>query len=253
MDNNIVLEEDEDEFLPDIPEEVEPEDEEVELDELSKEFVNKLIDRCIEFMNALVGHELHPYQMPLARRIIESVLINDGEEIAAVSSRREVLRSREKVTLDGIVRFIKVNAVNVDVRLLKTGQRVIGSEDQLLAICLLRPVVNNSRASAAEVMSLTTMNVHHSNISVKFKKLSRELLGKQDTRSNYNNDSSIISIQIIKRILDHAHSLTTARRNDDLTLLKRQHSVSSILLVGTELHHFLIDDRLIIARRGLYR
>jgi len=88
MDNNIVLEEDEDEFLPDIPEEVEPEDEEVELDELSKEFVNKLIDRCIEFMNALVGHELHPYQMPLARRIIESVLINDGEEITALAARQ---------------------------------------------------------------------------------------------------------------------------------------------------------------------
>ena len=88
MENNIVLEEDEDEFLPDVPEEVEPEDEEVELDELSKEFVNKLIDRCIEFMNALVGHELHPYQMPLARRIIESVLINDGEEITALAARQ---------------------------------------------------------------------------------------------------------------------------------------------------------------------
>jgi hypothetical protein len=88
MDNNIVLEEDDDEFLPETPEEEIPEDEELELDELSKEFVKKLIDRCIEFMNALVGHELHPYQMPLARRIIESVLINDGEEITALAARQ---------------------------------------------------------------------------------------------------------------------------------------------------------------------
>jgi len=86
-----VLEEDEDEFFPDDEvedEELPPEDEELELDELSKEFVKKLIDRCIEFMNALVGHELHPYQMPLARRIIESVIINDGEEVTALAARQ---------------------------------------------------------------------------------------------------------------------------------------------------------------------
>lgn len=86
-----MLEEDEDEFFPDDEvedEELPPEDEELELDELSKEFVKKLIDRCIEFMNALVGHELHPYQMPLARRIIESVIINDGEEVTALAARQ---------------------------------------------------------------------------------------------------------------------------------------------------------------------
>ena len=88
MDNNIVLE-DEDEFFPEeeLEEEL-PEEEDIELDELSKEFVKKLIDRCIEFMNALVGHELHPYQMPLARRIIESVIINDGEEVTALAARQ---------------------------------------------------------------------------------------------------------------------------------------------------------------------
>jgi hypothetical protein len=91
MENYTVLEEDEDEFFPDDEvedEELPPEDEELELDELSKEFVKKLIDRCIEFMNALVGHELHPYQMPLARRIIESVIINDGEEVTALAARQ---------------------------------------------------------------------------------------------------------------------------------------------------------------------
>lgn len=63
-------------------------DEEVEEDELTKEFVNKLIDKIMKFMVVLVGHDLHPYQKPLAHRIIESVLINDGEEITALASRQ---------------------------------------------------------------------------------------------------------------------------------------------------------------------
>jgi len=63
-------------------------EEEDELDELSKEFVQKVIDRCIQFMDMLVGHPLHPYQLPLARRIIESVLINDGEEVTALAARQ---------------------------------------------------------------------------------------------------------------------------------------------------------------------
>jgi len=71
-----------------------PEEEDEELDELSKEFVKKIIDRSIQFMDALVGvedgdeHALRPYQIPLARRIIESVIINDGEEITALAARQ---------------------------------------------------------------------------------------------------------------------------------------------------------------------
>ena len=66
-----------------------PEDEpEDELDELSREFVQQLIDRIMVFMKSLVGHDLHPYQKPLARRIIESVIINDGEEITALAARQ---------------------------------------------------------------------------------------------------------------------------------------------------------------------
>ena len=84
---------DEDEELESLEEELFVEDEE-ELDELSKEFVKKLVDRSITFMDALVGvepgdeHALRPYQMHLARRIIESVIINDGEEITALAARQ---------------------------------------------------------------------------------------------------------------------------------------------------------------------
>ena len=72
--------EEEEEDLPEEPEE--------ELDELSREFVNALIEKIIQFMEMLVGHTLHPYQMPLARRVIESVIINDGEEITALAARQ---------------------------------------------------------------------------------------------------------------------------------------------------------------------
>lgn len=59
-----------------------------ELDELSKEFVAQLIEKIMQFMAVLVGHDLHPYQKPLAKRIIESVIINDGEEITALAARQ---------------------------------------------------------------------------------------------------------------------------------------------------------------------
>ena len=64
------------------------EDPDDEIDELSQEFVNKLIDKIMTFMEVLVGHPLHVYQKPLARRIIESVILNDGEEITALASRQ---------------------------------------------------------------------------------------------------------------------------------------------------------------------
>ena len=69
------------------PEQIELEREE-ELDELSQQFVDKLIDKMMDFLKVLVGHDLHPYQKPLARRIMESVIINDAEEITARAARQ---------------------------------------------------------------------------------------------------------------------------------------------------------------------
>jgi len=59
-----------------------------ETDELTQEFVRKLVDKMMIFLNTLVGHDLHSYQKPLARRIMESVIINDGSEITALASRQ---------------------------------------------------------------------------------------------------------------------------------------------------------------------
>jgi hypothetical protein len=58
------------------------------LDELSQEFVDRLIDKVMQFMEVLVGYPLHPYQQPLARRIIESAVIGDGEEITGLAARQ---------------------------------------------------------------------------------------------------------------------------------------------------------------------
>lgn len=90
MINQNFYEEDEyEDYLDDEEnEQLAPEDEEEELDELSKEFVSRLVEKMMQFMTAIVGHELHPYQAPLARRIMESVIINDGEEITALAARQ---------------------------------------------------------------------------------------------------------------------------------------------------------------------
>ena len=62
--------------------------EEDDLDEFSQDFVDRLIDKMMQFMVVLVGHDLHPYQKPLARRMMESIIINDGEEITALAARQ---------------------------------------------------------------------------------------------------------------------------------------------------------------------
>ena len=72
-----------------LKEDIAPEEQpDEQLDELSQQFVDKLIDKIMLFLKELVGHDLHPYQKPLARRLIESVLINDAEEITALAARQ---------------------------------------------------------------------------------------------------------------------------------------------------------------------
>jgi Terminase RNaseH-like domain len=78
---------DEEDFLEEETDAVIEEDDD-DIDELSKEFVNQIIEKIMGFMTEFVGHELHPYQKPLARRIIESVILNDAAEITALAARQ---------------------------------------------------------------------------------------------------------------------------------------------------------------------
>lgn len=61
---------------------------EVHLDPLSQDFVDQLVDRMLIVVDELSGHPLRPYQTPCARRIIESLIIGDGETISALFSRQ---------------------------------------------------------------------------------------------------------------------------------------------------------------------
>lgn len=65
-----------------------PEQDEPEVDEFSPEFVARLIGQCLTFTEAFTGVSFHAYQLPLARRITESILINDGAEVTALASRQ---------------------------------------------------------------------------------------------------------------------------------------------------------------------
>lgn len=62
--------------------------EEIVLDPGSQAFVDDLVDKIVLFMHELIGFELFPYQIDFAKRLIESVIINDGEEVTALFSRQ---------------------------------------------------------------------------------------------------------------------------------------------------------------------
>ncbi|MEV4576040.1 hypothetical protein AB0K16_22620 [Nonomuraea jabiensis] len=58
------------------------------LDEASKETVNLIIDKMMVVIDLVSGQPLYNYQKPFARRILESLILNDGELITALFSRQ---------------------------------------------------------------------------------------------------------------------------------------------------------------------
>jgi hypothetical protein len=106
MDDEQLLEDQFEEISPEYYQEdkelVEDDDPDYE-DELSPEFVKRLLDKIMQFIEVLIGHPLHSYQQPLARRIIESVIINDGEEVTALASRQSGKTETVSATLAGLM------------------------------------------------------------------------------------------------------------------------------------------------------
>jgi len=72
----------EEEIDPDLPSDRPP------LSEDDEDFVERIVDKTLEFVDLLSGHPLFPYQRDFARRVIESVVLNDGEQITALFSRQ---------------------------------------------------------------------------------------------------------------------------------------------------------------------
>lgn len=58
------------------------------LDPISQKVVDDLTDKILMFVEELANTKLFPYQIPLGKRMIESLIINDGEEITALFSRQ---------------------------------------------------------------------------------------------------------------------------------------------------------------------
>jgi len=63
-----------------IPEDIEA----IELDETSQEFIDQLVMKLILFTEEFCNVTFFPYQIPIAYRMIESIVIGDGEEITLV-------------------------------------------------------------------------------------------------------------------------------------------------------------------------
>jgi hypothetical protein len=61
---------------------------EVILDEVTQESVNNMVDRLMQVTDVLSGHPLRRYQRPFARRIFESLIIDDGAKITALFARQ---------------------------------------------------------------------------------------------------------------------------------------------------------------------
>ena len=59
-----------------------------ELDETSAEFVDALVKKLIVFTEEFCDVELFPYQIPIAYRLVESIVLGDGEELTLVATRQ---------------------------------------------------------------------------------------------------------------------------------------------------------------------
>src|SRR6185295_16226397 len=72
-----------------------------DLDTEMADFVDQVVRRTILFCEELWGHELRPYQRSMAYRIIESLILNDAEEITGLWSRQSGKSETLAVSLAG--------------------------------------------------------------------------------------------------------------------------------------------------------
>jgi hypothetical protein len=118
------------------------------LDELSREFVESLVDKIMVFMKALVGHDLRNYQKPLARRIIQSVLLNDGQEITALAARQ----SGKSETIANVVAALMVLLP----RLARMYPDLLGDYKNGFRVGLFAPVEGQAETLFSRVISRLT-------------------------------------------------------------------------------------------------
>ena len=59
-----------------------------EVDETTQEFIDDLVNKLILFIQTFCDTEFFPYQLPIAKSIIESVVLGDGEEKTLIATRQ---------------------------------------------------------------------------------------------------------------------------------------------------------------------
>jgi hypothetical protein len=61
---------------------------EIHLDPTSRAMVNQIIEKMLVVIDEISGHPLRPYQVPFASRMLESLILNDGDILTALFSRQ---------------------------------------------------------------------------------------------------------------------------------------------------------------------
>ena len=59
-----------------------------ELDQTTAEFVDTLVKRILLFTEEFCDIEFFPYQIPIAYRLIESIILGDGDELTVIGCRQ---------------------------------------------------------------------------------------------------------------------------------------------------------------------
>lgn len=75
-----------------------------ELDEASSEFVDQLVKKLIIFTEEFCDIEFFPYQVPIAYRLIESIILGDGDEVTVIGCRQ----SGKSEVLSGVMASMMV-------------------------------------------------------------------------------------------------------------------------------------------------
>lgn len=103
------------EFVPDDDRnDIEEDDEDYGLDPESAAFVDELIKRIILFCEEFSQVELRPYQKQLAYRIIESLVMVDGEEVTALWARQSGKSETLSVIIAGCMVIMPKLAMTFD-------------------------------------------------------------------------------------------------------------------------------------------
>ena len=87
----------------------------VELDEDTKAFVHNLVSRILLFVEEFNDVPFYPYQRELSYRIIESVVINDAEEITGLISRQAGKTETVANTLAGLMVLLPKLALSFEI------------------------------------------------------------------------------------------------------------------------------------------